>query len=598
MPKKKTVVNYTSRDFNSIKDELVDYAKRYYPDSFQDFNEASFGALMLDTVAYVGDMLSFYIDYQANESFLSTAIEYNNVLKLVKQLGFRLDLSPTATGIATFYIVVPALAISNEPDPKYMPVLERGTALATTSGRGFILNENVDLAEASTGDIVVARQDPETGVPTSFAVKARGRVISGTLKTSTITVGAFQKFLRVPLSGQNITEIISVMDEDGNEYYEVDYLTQDVIYKAIKNRNQDKGTVGSVMSAISVPRRFVVEKDTAGAHLLFGFGSDSQLTTRAVTDPSNVVLQVYGRDYFSTRTLDPSNLLETDKLGVGPSNTTLTIKYRANSEADMNTATDALTAVTGPRLRFADIGTLTPNTIDEVINSLEVTNEEPIVGSISYPSAEELKLRAAANFATQARAVTKQDYIAMAYRMPAQFGAIKRCNILQDKDSLKRNLNMYVLSENSNGKLTLANDTLKRNLKTWLTSVKMINDTVDILDPVIINLGINFNAIIDYSANRFEVMNNVQQALEEYFEVKPNIAQAFFISDIYNVLNDVAGVVDTVSVNVYQKSGLNYAPVAVSVDSYTDPTGRVVQFPPDTIWEIKYPKSDINGVLR
>jgi hypothetical protein len=264
----------------------------------------------------------------------------------------------------------------------------------------------------------------------------------------------------------------------------------------------------------------------------------------------------------------------------------------------MNTATDALTAVTGPRLRFADIGSLTPSTIDEVINSLEVTNEEPIVGSISYPSAEELKLRAAANFATQARAVTKQDYIAMAYRMPAQFGAIKRCNILQDKDSLKRNLNMYVLSENSNGKLTLANDTLKRNLKTWLTSVKMINDTVDILDPVIINLGINFNAIIDYSANRFEVMNNVQQALEEYFEVKPNIAQAFFISDIYNVLNDVAGVVDTVSVNVYQKSGLNYAPVAVSVDSYTDPTGRVVQFPPDTIWEIKYPKSDINGVLR
>jgi hypothetical protein len=296
--------------------------------------------------------------------------------------------------------------------------------------------------------------------------------------------------------------------------------------------------------------------------------------------------------------LDPSNLLETDKLGVGPSNTTLTIKYRANSEADMNTATDALTAVTGPRLRFADVGTLTPSTIDEVINSLEVTNEEPIVGSISYPSAEELKLRAAANFATQARAVTKQDYIAMAYRMPAQFGAIKRCNILQDKDSLKRNLNMYVLSENSSGKLTLANDTLKRNLKTWLTSVKMINDTVDILDPVIINLGINFNAIIDYSANRFEVMNNAQQALEEYFEVKPNIAQAFFISDIYNVLNDVAGVVDTVSVNVYQKSGLNYAPVAVSVDSYTDPSGRVIQFPPDTIWEIKYPKSDINGVLR
>jgi len=598
MPKKKTAVNYTSRDFNSIKAELVDYAKRYYPDTFRDFNEASFGALMLDTVAYVGDMLSFYLDYQANESFLSTAIEYDNVIKLIKQTGFRLDLSPTATGTVTFYIIVPASATANEPDTAYMPVLEKGTELSTVDGRNFVLNQDIDFANVQTGDVVPARQDPTTGLPTYFALKARGPVISGDLLVDEIEVGAFEKFRKVGLRGQNITEILSVVDSNGNEYYEVDYLTQDVIYKSIKNRNEDKDVVGSVLSAISVPRRYVVEKDRTGVNLLFGFGSDSELTTQSVVDPSNVVLKVYGKDYYSTTTLDPSRLLQTDKLGVGPANTTLTVKYRVNSAANMNTGVGALSIVKGPLARFSSINTLNTALVSETVNSLEVTNEEQIVGSVSYPSTEELRKRALSTFATQSRAVTKQDYIAMAYNMPAQFGAIKRCNILQDKDSLKRNLNLYVLSEDNNGKFILANNTLKRNLKTWLTSVKMINDTIDILDPVIVNLGINFRAVIEYSANRFEIMNDVTDALETYFETKPNMAQPFFLSDIYNVINDVSGIVDAEDVVVYQRTGLNYASAAVAVSDYTSPDGRVIQFPENTIWEVKYPKSDIRGVLR
>jgi len=598
MPKKKTAVDYTSRDFESIKSELVDYAKRYYPDTFRDFNEASFGALMLDTVAYVGDMLSFYLDYQANESFLSTAIEYDNVIKLIKQTGFKLDLSPTASGIGTFYIIVPAAPTANEPDAKYMPVLERGTQLSTIDGRHFILNENVDFANVTPGDVVPARQDPDTGIPTYFAIKARGTVISGQLLVDTVAIGAFQKFKKVTLRGENITEILSVTDSNGNSYYEVDYLTQDVIFKSIKNRNQDKGVVGSVLSAISVPRRYVVEVDRTGVNLLFGFGSDSELTTQSVADPSNVILKVYGKDYYSTTTLDPSRLLETDKLGVGPSNTTLTIKYRVNTEANMNTAVGSLSIVASPKARFANIGSLSTALVSEAIESLEVTNEEQIVGSVSYPSVEELRLRALSTFATQSRAVTKQDYIAMAYNMPPEFGAIKRCNVLQDKDSLKRNLNLYVLSEDRNGKFILANSTLKRNLKTWLTNVKMINDTIDILDPVIVNLGINFTAVLEYSANRFEVMNDVQDALEQYFEVKPNMAQPFFISDVYNVINDVSGIVDAESVVVFQKTGLSYAAASFVISDYTSADGRMIEFPVDTVWEIKYPKSDIKGVLR
>ena len=244
------------------------------------------------------------------------------------------------------------------------------------------------------------------------------------------------------------------------------------------------------------------------------------------------------------------------------------------------------------------ISTLDASLVSETIGSIEVTNEVPIVGSVSYPSSEEIKKRALSTFATQSREVTKQDYIAMSYNMPPQFGAIKRCNVLQDKDSLKRNLNLYVLSEDTSGNFVLANPTLKRNLKTWLTSVKMINDTIDILDPVIVNLGINFTAVMDYSANRYEIMDDVQDALERHFEVKPNIAQPFFISDIYNIINDVSGIVDVESVNIFQKTGLNYATAAFSVSLHTSPDGRMVEFPVDTIWEIKFPKSDIRGVLR
>ena len=186
----------------------------------------------------------------------------------------------------------------------------------------------------------------------------------------------------------------------------------------------------------------------------------------------------------------------------------------------------------------------------------------------------------------------------MIYNMPGKYGAVKRCNILQDKDSFKRNLNLYIASENTSGHLVSSNATLKQNLKTWLTSVKMINDTIDILDARIVNLGLRFEAILDYSANRFDAMNDIQDALEDHFEIKPNIGQSFFISDIYNVINDVPGVVDVVGVDVFQQTGAAYATTSFVVQDYLSADGRVITFPPDFIWEIRYPKVDIKGTLK
>ena len=598
MPKKKVAIKYTSRDFDSIKSDLVDYAKRYYPDTFRDFSDAGFGSLMLDTVAYVGDMLSFYLDYQANESFLPTAIEYDNVIKLSRQLGYKLDLTPSAFGTAAFYALIPADPITLAPDTRYMPVLERGTTVSTADGRGYILNEDVVFGQLGGIDPVSARQDPTTGNTSFFAVKAYGQVISGDILTEEVIVGSFEKFRKINLSGDDITEILSVKDSEGNVYYEVDYLSQDVVYKPTRNRNSDKDDVNSVLTAVPVPRRFIVEKDRTQVVLQFGFGSDSELDTRSIADPSQVVLKVIGRDYFTDKIIDPNRLLQTDKLGVGPSDTTLTIKYRTNSESNMNAAAGALNNIVGPVARFDNLATLNLATANQVISSLEVNNESSIVGSVSYPTAEEIKRKAYAAFATQNRAVTKQDYITMVYNMPGDFGAVKRCNIVQDKDSFKRNLNLYVISENRAGRLTPSNATLKQNLKKWLTSVKMINDTMDILDARIVNFGIEFNAILDYGANRVDAMNDVQASLEDYFDTIPNMGQSFFISDIYNVINDSEGVVDVTDVNIKVMSGGNYSSSVFVIDDHMTIDGRIIEMPIDFIWEIKYPKIDIKGTFR
>jgi len=597
VPKKKTVVKYTSRDFNSIKSDLVEYAKRYYPETFRDFSEASFGSLMLDTVAYVGDMLSFYLDYQANESFLSTAIEYDNVIKLSQQMGYRLSLNPSAFGIASFYLIVPANAAGEGPNTAYLPMLERGSEFSTVDGRGFILNEDINFA-ASEHQSVAARQDPTTGTATFFAVKAFGQIISGELSVERIKIGSFEKFKRITIPGENIAEILSVVDAEGNEYSEVSYLAQDVIYKPLKNRNSATDGVQAVLTAVPVPRRFVVEQLRNKIYLQFGFGSESELTTKSVADPSQVVLKVYGKDYFSDRTLDPNKLIETDTFGVGPANTTLTITYRVNTAGNMNAAAASLTGVGSTKLRFTDITALSTAKVADVINSLEVNNEQPIMGSITYPTSEEIRRRTYATFATQNRAVTRQDYISMVYNMPPEFGAVKRCNIVQDEDSFKRNLNLYVVSENNARALTETNAVIKQNLKRWLTSVKMINDTIDILNGRIVNLGIEFVAIGDYETNQYDILQNVYDALVEHFEILPNMSQPFYVSDIYNVINDTPGIVDVQTVDITRKIGANYSGVSFNIEEYTTADGRVINFPEDFIWEIKYPKLDIKGTLK
>jgi hypothetical protein len=594
--RKKIPINYTDRDFNSIKQSLIDYAKRYYPNNFKDFNEASFGSMVIDTVAYVGDILSFYLDYQTNESFLDTAIEYNNLIKLGKQLGFKFRGNPSSTGIQTFYIIVPADVIGTKPDFNYFPKLLRGSSFGSSAGNQFILTENVDFSN-SNNEIVVAEVDDTTGLPTSYAVKAQGKIISGEIVEEIIPIGSFQKFLKIQLGGENISEILSVTDAEGHDYYEVDYLSQNIIYKSIINRGSDGDAAPEILKPIIVPRRYVVEQDRNATFLQFGYGTEENITDNVVEDPSEVVLDVFGKDYITSDTFDPSKLLETDKFGVAPSNTTLSVVYRKNSTENVNSAANSITEVIQPIFDFENITQLDTTKTNNVVSSLETSNDETIIGDVSLPTSEELKIRIKDKYASQNRAVTREDYKTLVYNMPPRFGSIKRVNVVPDRDSFKRNLNMYVVSENQNGSLVQTSDTIKQNLKVWINQNKMINDTIDILDAVIVNIGINFEAIAVYEENKYVVLNNAVNKIIDRYQNLLDIGEPFSITDIYNTLKEVDGIADVTNVQIVTKTVTGYSDANFNVNEHITADGRLIMAEENTIFEIKFPKVDIVGSI-
>ena len=592
------LIKYTSRDFNTIKQDLVDYAKRYYPNTFKDFSEAGFGSLMLDTVSYVGDILSFYLDYSVNETFIDTAVEYDNVLKLGRQMGFKFKGTPISQGQASFYIVVPANSAGNAPESSYIPTLKRGSQFSSANGVTFTLNEDVSFADPSN-EVVVATANSTTGVPTGYAIKASGQVISGELLRESVTVGEYQKFRTIELDAVNVSEIVSITDSEGNEYYEVDYLSQDVIYKSVSNRGANKNKTTAVLRPFIVPRRFTTERIRDRMIIQFGYGSDRTERTDPLVDPSKVVLQVHGKDYFTDASFDPSNLIETDKFGIVPADTTLTIIYRSNNLPDVNVSANALINVDAPDIEFDDPTSLSLDSIQDVVSSLEVSNEEPITGDNSLPTVTELKQRIYNVYASQNRAVTALDYKSLCYSMPPRFGSIKRVNVIKDPGSYRRNLNAYVISEDENGNLIQANTTIKNNLKQWLNQGRMINDTVDILDAKIINIGIDIEIVTALGSNSYDVLNNVVLEVSAIYSKTFDIGEPLYISDIYSIANKVDGVVDTISVRIYQKDGTGYSSdINFNVNDNLSSDGRYIIVPENAILEIKNPDIDIKGSIR
>jgi len=593
--KKIVPIDYTHREYQSIRRDLMGIAERFYSDTFQDFSEASFGALMLDAVAYVGDQLSFYLDYNVNESFLDTAYQYSNVLRHGRVLGYKSQGRPSTYGAVALYLLVPASSTGLGPNTDYIPILKKGTRFTTETGLNFILTDNVDFG-SEQNVTVVAKVDSDTSAPTYFAIKAYGNVVSGYFSQQEVKVGPHERFKRIQLSSQNISEIISVVDSEGREYFEVDYLAQDIVFKELPNTNFRNDNVPSVIKPYIVSRKFVVDRDRYNTYLQFGSGKSG--ATDVVADPQSVALNIFGKSYVTDLTFDPTRLSDNLNHGIVPSNTTLTVVYRVTNPTNSNVATAGLNKVSGVAMDFSKKEKLANNTVQAVIRSLEVSNEEPIVGNVSNANSTELKMKIFDTFPTQNRAVTQADYENLAYRMHPKFGSIKRVSVQKDPDSLKRNINMYVISEDDQGSLIKTNSTIKNNLKTWLNHYRMIGDTIDVLDPYIINIGIEFVVKPTTGTDKFILMDSCINTLKKRYLVSFFIGEPIYISDLYLALKEVPGILDVVRVKVINKTGSNYSGVEFDINTNLSPQGDYLIVPKNAILEIKYPATDIRGKIR
>ena len=519
MPRRKNIaIKYTSRDFRQIKEDLVQHAKRYYPETFKDFSDASFGSLLLDSVSYVGDVLSFYLDYQANESFMDSSIEYDNIRRHAEQLGYKYTGTKASYGTLSFFILVPSNSDGTAPDFSYIPLLKSGSSFSAANGVTFVLTEDVDFSSA-LNDVVAARFDGSTGATTFFAIRAHGQVASGRLAASEIdmTNDPYERFKRIRIGDDKITTVVSVIDNEGNEYHEVDYLTQEVVFKEMTNPTAASDGVRNILKPFIAARRFIVEQDETGTYIQFGFGSEQDSETTGLVDPSRVALKMHGRRNITTSTFDPNELISTNKLGISPSGKILRILFRTNEQVVAITPANTVRNVVSTRFEFENETSLSSNIMNSVRTSLEVNNDSTFTGDIIELTREELKIRAKSYFATQGRAVTAQDYESLIYSMPAKFGGVSRVGLVNDPSSTNRRISMYVVSQNERGQLTTTNAVTKNNIKNYIANYKSLNDVIDIIDAKIVNFGIEFSVVSSPNFNASGVINNAVDKLKEYF---------------------------------------------------------------------------------
>lgn len=598
--KKHIPINYASRDFASIKTELVDHARRYYSDIYKDFSAASFGSLVFDTVSYVGDVLSFYLDYQANESFMETAIEPENIRRHSKNLGYEYNSNKNSFGMVSLFITVPSNTDGTAPDYDYLPVLEAGSSFKSSTNAEYSLTEPVDFSSPKN-DVVAARFDPTSGATTSFAIRAFGQVVSGQtgIVRLDLSEDRFEKFKRVRLGGTDITEVISVVDNEGNIYYQVDNLSQEVVFLETTNRQAFNDGVPSIIKPFVAARRFVLEQDNTGTYLQFGNGSELNTQVTGLLEPTRVGMKLYGKRNIGSLSFDPSHLVNSGKLGICPSGKELTVIVKINPFTEgYSSGPNTITQTLATDFSFKNLDLLAIDVVQSIEASLEVSNEDAIVGSNQELTKEEIKTRAKSYYAMQNRAVTEQDYESLVYSMPPQFGAIKRCSIINDPSSSSRRLSMFVVSSDENDQLVETNGIIKNNIKNWISIYRSINDVVDILDAKIVNFAIEFSLVTSPTYNANDVITAVIFELQDHFSDQLYIGEPIYLSEIYRVINKVQGVVDTKNVKVALRSGGIYSSNFIDLEEIRSRDGTYYKTPKNVIFELKFPNLDIKGVIR
>lgn len=601
--KKERIVSLTNRDFKSLKRDLITFGKAYASGSFTDFNESSPGMAVLEFLAYVGDGLHFMLDQAFNESG-NGATELRNVAANAKMRGYKPQGKRPSVGELHWAIEVPATVDSFGqvvPDDAYTPVLLKGSQALAQNGTPFETLEDVNFTASLGREVTGSRFDSSTGIPTHFALRKKVEAVAGKTIVETFQVTEFQQFRRLDLGYEDVIEVIEVLDEEGNEWFEVDYLAQDWVFTPDTNEGDDSDLVPYVMKLQSAPRRFVVDRDivTGVSSLVFGSGDGVSYDDELVPNVASYALPLAGRRTFNSFNIDPQNFLKTRSLGLSPHNTTLTVTYRIGGGQDTNVPARTIRQPLVASLDFAstNLDALKKGTVESSVGCI---NLGTMKGGGPAETIREIKANSAAFFAAQSRAVTREDIVARALSIPSKFGKIEKVYVKPTQTS-RYSYDVHILSVDADGNLTTATPTLKSNLATYLRKFKLLTDGVNILDADILDLRVYFGVVVAAGKNRSEVLLNCSARLADYFKRDSmQIGQPIVVSDVVAVLQDTVGVVSVYEVsftNVFGTTdGLLYSDDRFSItDNLRD---GMLTCPVGSIFQVKFPTRDIVGSAR
>lgn len=626
-------IKYLSKNFTDFKADLITFIKQYYPTTWTDFNESNPGMIMLELAAYVGDVLSFYIDNQFKESLLAYAEEEKNIINIAQAFGYKPKVIVPATTEVLVSQVVPAMGPSDGyiPDPKYMLMVGPNSTVTTTGNSlvTFRTTEITDFTDSTNRTIQPYQLDQTTLQPTTYLVTKTVKATAGTLKTQTFAFGNPTKFSNITISDPNVTEIISVVDSDGNNWYEVDFLAQDTVIN-----DTEVSYTGSISESTSplyaikyktVPRRFVTRlNDGKQLQLIFGSG-----TGNVSEDILNLDYRQVGNAAFTTNlasvSLDNTDFLNTDDFGLAPANTTLTVTYSTGGGVNTNVQSGAIVSVGQLNIlnSTTEFNTTELALFTDIVNTVSVFNAMPATGGNDGETVEEIRQRALSFLNAQNRVVTREDYENRVAAMPAKYGSVPKVfavsdnqqNLIQGlvnpqqadrtfvQDTPKPNsINLYMLGYNQYGKITQLNDLVKQNVQRYLAQYRMLTDQVNILDAFVVNIGVNFDITVFKNYNMHDVLAVCLDQIRAYFSIDQwAINQPIKLADLRILIAAQDGVQSVNNLEItnkyFFKDGRDYQNYRYDIAEATIDDVVYPSLDP-CIFEIRYPENDIVGTAR
>tara|TARA_Y100000593_G_scaffold1198_1_gene2413 strand:+ start:3098 stop:5041 length:1944 start_codon:yes stop_codon:yes gene_type:complete len=625
-------VRYLNKDFEGFKANLIEFSKVYFPNTYNDFNEASPAMIFIEMASYVGDVLSYYIDNQFKESLLAFAEEKKTVYNMAQTFGYKPKLSSPSTVNLDVFQTVPANfsgaggGYTTKPDLRYAMILKEGMVVSSTNGVKFTSQEDCNFKYSSSFDpMEISIYESSNNVPVTYLLKKQIKVSSGETNTEYITFNAAEKYSRVALGNESITEIISVTDSDGNNWYEVPFLAQDTVFTDVENKAANDDTLYQysdqapyLLKLLKTSRRFTTFiRQDGKTELRFGAGTSDSPDEEIIPNPENVGSALAGGVSKLGETFDPSNFLKTKAYGQAPSNTTLTVTYKYGGGLNHNTPSSTIRSIDSVDITL-DESALSSNLVATTKASVAINNTIPATGGKDAESVLEVRQNALAYFQSQGRAVTKEDYMARVYALPARYGNVAKAYIVQDvqldntnvEDTGNLNpfaLNLYLLGYNSSKQLTNLNDGVKTNIQTYLSQFRMITDAINIKNAFVINIGVQFNILTKVGYNKQEVVLRAIQKVREFFQIdKWQIGQPIILADLSYQISLTEGVSAVVPPSENNPNGL---PVIITnkfsaasgysgnVYDITTATKDGVVYPSmdPSCFELKFPATDIEG---